>query len=358
MRLFGTFKGRDISAATIAAPDGSITVDVLEYGATIRDCVVTLQGAPVQRVVLGLETLDDYVAHAPHFGAIAGRYANRIRDGRFVLDGVTYQLPKNQDGKHSLHGGGAGFGKSAWTFIEVTPERVVLAAQSANGEHGYPGALTVTCTYTAENGGALSVRLSATTTAPTVINLCQHSYFNLDGCADILDHTLEIRANLMTPVDGDLIPNGSLMAVAGTPYDFRTPRAVRVLDPSGARVPLDNNWVLRGDRTAGRPAGHLRDLALAATLSSATSMLAMDVWTTEPGLQVYDGTRVNVSVPGLNGARYGAASGIALEPQHFPDSPNLPHFPSTVLRPGAVYLQTTVYAFRADSTAITAPRLT
>lgn len=315
---------------------------VMEWGAVVRDLVVPAKAGP-QRVVLGFDDLDSYLKYSPHFGAIAGRFANRIGGGRFVLDGEAFQLPLNQDGRHSLHGGGNGFGKRPWTILHHDAASVTLGLVSRDGDHGYPGALTVTCRYVLAEPATLRVELTATTDAPTILNLAQHSYFNLDGRPDILDHELELRANLMTPVDDDLIPDGSLAHVAGTPFDFRRPRPIRLAGADGTRHRYDHNFMLRRDRTARDPSG--LEIAHAATLRSPRSGLAMEVWTSEPACQAYDGFKVNTPVPGLDGQPYGPSAGICLEPQHVPDSPNLPHFPTTVLRPGSVYRQVTEYRF-------------
>jgi aldose 1-epimerase len=294
--------------------------------------------------VLGFPRLDDYLKHSPHFGAIAGRYANRIRGGRFVLDGKAHQLPCNQDGRHSLHGGGQGFGKRPWTLLHHDDASATLGLVSPDGDHGYPGALTVACRYTLAEPATLRVELTATTDAPTIVNLCHHSYFNLDGSPDILDHELMLRANLMTPVDGDLIPSGEMAAVSGTPFDFRTPRPIRLLKPDGSRHGYDHNFLLRRDRREASALPGL-DVALAAALRSPKNGLSMEVWTSEPALQLYDAGKLATPVPGLSGVTYGPCAGLCLEPQHCPDSPNLPHFPSTELRPGEVYRQITEYRF-------------
>jgi aldose 1-epimerase len=341
-RVFGAWNGTPIEEVTLESVTGA-RVDILSRGAAVRDMVVPgPRGA--QRVVLGFDTLSHYVDHSPHFGAIAGRFANRIAHGRFTLDGHAYDLPRNQNGRHSLHGGGAGFGTRAWTVVAARTQSVTLALISPDGDAGYPGELSVLCRYDLADPATLRVRLTATCDAPTVVNLCHHSYFNLDGSADILDHALEVRANLMTPVDDDLIPNGSLAPVSETPFDFRVPRQIRHVGAGGERFWYDHTYVLRRDRR--EPAGGGLELAHAATLSSTRSGLAMEVWTTEPALQVYDGFKVSTPVPGLDGRPYGACAGICLEPQHVPDSPNLPHFPSTVLRPGEAYRQITEYRFR------------
>jgi len=345
MKVFGIHDGRPIHEVALAADDGRIAAAIIEYGAAVRDLQVQAKDGRMQRVVLGLASLDDYVAHSPHMGAIAGRFANRIRGGSFVLDGRRFQLPRNQDGKHCLHGGGrTGFGKSPWTVLHSDRRSVTLAHHSPDGCNGFPGALTATCRYALVPPATLRIEIWATTDAPTIVNLCHHSYFNLDGSADILDHTLQVHADNMTPVDGDLIPTGAVRAVAGTPYDFRAPRPVRRLGEDGKRFAYDSSYMLRREQSQESAATGLM-IAHAATVGSAKSGLVMEVWTTEPACQIYDGAKVNVPVPGLGGVVYGPNAGICLEPQHVPDSPNLPDFPSTVLRPGDVYRQASEYRF-------------
>jgi aldose 1-epimerase len=342
MRVFGRLVDREIRAVRLATPDAE--AEVLEFGAVVRDLKVRRRDGAMQRVVLGLNSIEDYVEHAPHFGAIAGRYANRIRHGRFRLDGIDYQLRLNQDGRHHLHGGGpAGFGKQPWTMVDHDATSVTLVHVSPDGTNGYPGTLQVTCRYQLVDR-TLRLTLTAATDKATIINLCHHSYFNLDGGADILDHNLEVRANVMTPADADLIPNGELQAVAGTPFDFRVARPVRLTAADGQRHWYDHNFMLRADVSEPSVATGLQ-IARAATLASAKSGLELQCWTTEPCLHVYDGFKVAVPVAGLDGARYGANAGLCLEPQHAPDSPNLPHFPSTTLRPGHLYRQVTEYRF-------------
>jgi aldose 1-epimerase len=228
-------------------------------------------------------------------------------------------------------------------LLHADASSCTLGLVSPDGDAHYPGTLNVTCRYTLTEASALRVELSAFTDKPTILNLCHHSYFNLDGGADILDHTLAVRANVMTPVDADLIPDGSLAPVSGTPFDFRKPRPIRLTGPDGQRFWYDHNFVLRRERRENDVSG--LEIAHAATLASTKSGLAMEVWTSEPCLQVYDGFKVNTPVPGLEGKAYGANAGICLEPQHAPDSPNLPHLPSTVLRPGELYRQVTEYRF-------------
>jgi aldose 1-epimerase len=343
LAVFGHLpSGSPIREVSLRSAAGA-TATIMEWGAVVRDMTVPVNGK-LQRVVLGFDALESYLRHSPHFGAIAGRFANRIAGGRFHLDGKSHQLPLNQAGKHSLHGGGDGFGKRPWTILHHDASSVTLALLSPDGDHGYPGNLAVTCRYTLAEPATLRVELTATTDAATIINLCHHSYFNLDGSADILDHELEVRANLMTPVDDDLIPTGEIVSVRDTAFDFRKSRPIRHLGTDGTRHWYDHNFILRRDR---RETSHMPgpELALAATLRSLRNNLCLQVWTTEPACQIYDGVKLATPVNGLDGKPYGASSGICIEPQHVPDSPNLPHFPSTVLRPGGVYGQVTEYRF-------------
>jgi aldose 1-epimerase len=339
-RVFGQHEGRDVLEVTIRS--GEAEAAIITFGAVVRDLHVGARGGR-QRVVNGLTTLEDYVRYSPHFGAIAGRYANRINGGRFPLDGETVELPRNQEGKHYLHGGGNGLGKQVWQLSAVGDDFAVLTYVSPDGEAGHPGTLSTTCVYRLV-GNTLRVELSATTDKATPVNLCHHSYFNLDGSETILDHTMEIAADFYTPVDPDLIPTGEIRHVEGTPFDFRAARRIHMEKSGGERFWYDNNWVLRRDRLEPSGFDHL-PLAHAVTFASPKNGLAMQVWTTEPGLQFYDGFKTNLTVPGLDGVPYGPNSGLCLEPQHFPDSPNRPHFPGVILRPGAVYRQVTEYRF-------------
>ena len=343
IRSFGTVDGRDVKEVVLRSAGGAIEASIIEIGAAVRDLRVRRPDGTLQRVVLGLNSAQDYRDHSPHMGAIAGRFGNRIGRGRFELDGAGYQLPLNENGRTSLHGGGlTGFGKALWTVLHADTASATLALHDPAGHNGYPGAMTATCRYSLA-AGTLRIELWAVTDAATVINLCHHSYFNLDGGADVLEHALVVRADYFAPIDADLIPDGTLAPVAGTHLDFRAARKLRGLGGT-ARVGVDNTYVLRRDVCEPDAAAHL-PLAHAATLSSAKSGITMQCWTTEPALQVYDGFKLNVTAAGLDGVRYGACAGIALEPQHVPDSPNLPHFPSTVLRPGELYRQVTEFRF-------------
>jgi aldose 1-epimerase len=342
-RPFGQMDGRPVYETVIRSTTGA-EAKIITYGAAIRDLLVPLRSERLQRVVLGLNTLEDYRRHAAYFGAIAGRYGNRIARGRFTIDGQAYQLSLNQDGRHSLHGGVEGFDKKLWQAAAEDESSVALTLLSPDGDSGYPGNLAVSCVYRLI-GSILRVELTAATDRPTPVNLCQHSYFNLDG-GSVLDHTLELAADFYTPTDVDLIPTGEIRAVTGTPYDFRARRPIRHPQSTGEPFRYDINFVLRRDRLESSGIAH-RPLAYAGTLASPKNGLSLEVWSTEPGLQVYDGFKLAMSVPGLDGVPYGANAGICLEAQVFPDGPNRPHFPDAILRPSGVYRQITEYRFSA-----------
>lgn len=327
-----------IETVDLVHPNG-MRATVMTFGAVVQDLVVPAPGGR-RRVVLGFAEPGDYPAHSPHFGAIAGRYANRIGQGRFTLDGRDHQLDLNQMGRHHLHGGAKGFGKSIWSIRALAPDQVTLGLISPTGDMGYPGQVEVEVTYRLTEEPGLSVRITAEVDQPCPINLCHHSYFNLSdaGQSDVRAHLLQILADAYTEVDGELIPTGALPSVIDTPLDFRSARAIAAHDGDGTIQPYDHNFVLTGWD------GSLRR---AAWLSAPLGDLTMEVWTTEPGLQFYDGHKVGPAVPGHGGVRYGRCAGLCLEPQHFPDSPNHPAFPDTVLRPGQTYAQTTEFRFQA-----------
>jgi aldose 1-epimerase len=313
---------------------GGLTAHILNWGAVVQDLRLEGHAAPL---VLGFENFEDYPLHSPYFGAVAGRSANRIANGRFVLDGQAYQLDRNFLGKHHLHGGSKGFGKRIWEFVDHGRNFATLRIVAEDGEMGYPGRLTARCTYRLEDAGALSVHLDAETDAPTLCNLAQHSYFDLDdgGATDILDHSLEIAADAYLPVDDEMIPTGEVRPVDGTDFDFRAMRPIRRAR-GGEQVIYDHNFCLAGQRAP------LRSIARAA---GARSGVRMEVRSTEPGVQFYAGHKVSVPVPGLQNIRYGNWSGFCLEPQTWPDAANRPSFPSAVLRPGETYRQVTEYRF-------------
>jgi aldose 1-epimerase len=331
-RIFGSVDGTDIMEVTIRSEAGA-EASVITWGAAVRDLVVPAKAGP-QRVVLGFDRLEYYLAHSPHFGANPGRVANRIGNGRFALDGVGYEIDKNQHAKHTLHGGAHGFSKRPWSVVTHDNRSVTLALVSEDGDMGFPGRLTVTCLYALLEPATLHIVFTATTEKPTPVNLTNHSYFNLDGSADILDHHLLLAADFYTPTDEDLIPTGEILSVADTPYDFRIDRPIRFGTDAGP-FRYDTNFVLRSANLLGH----------AATAWSPKSGVTLEAWTTEPGVQLYDSAKLNTPVPGLNGAPYGPFAGFCLEAQRFPDGVNKPHFPSTILRPGEVYRHTTEYRF-------------
>jgi aldose 1-epimerase len=330
---FGTLPdGSEIPEVTIAA--GDLTAKVLTIGAVIRDLRLAGVGHPL---VLGFDKLDDYVNHSPHFGAVAGRYANRIAGGHLVIDGRTYQLSLNEKGRTHLHGGFSGFGKRNWRLAAHDGRSVTLAITAADGEEGYPGKVEASVRYSIEPPGTLRMEAMATTDKPTVVNLAQHTYFNLDASPNILDHRVQIFADSYTPTDADNVPIGEIAPVADTGYDLRTMRPIRRAQPNGERFVYDINYVV--DRAkAAAPRRHAR-------LQSAKNGVTLDVASTEAGVQFYDGVGMRLTVPGLGGRTYPVNGGCCFEPQFFPDSPNRPNFPSPLLRPGETYRQTTLFSF-------------
>ena len=348
---FGTMPdGTPIEVFTIANARG-IEVRAIEFGAIIVSLTTPDRSGRSADVVLGYDTLADYVSkNTPYLGGVVGRYANRIAKGRFTLDGQEYKLATN-NGPNHLHGGVKGFDKVAWSGEPVTGADgpgVAFTYTSRDGEEGYPGTLKVRVTYTLNDRNELTVDYHATSDKPTHVNLSQHSYFNLSGGdRNILDHTLTLNAERFTPVDEALIPTGELAPVAGTPLDFRKPTAI------GARIEdkhvqllrgrgYDHNFVLvrlKPDATGDR------DVAPAARLVDPVSGRTLDVATTEPGIQFYSGNFLDGTIKGKKGRVYAQRWGLCLETQHFPDSPNRPNFPSTILRPGVEYRSRTVFTF-------------
>jgi aldose 1-epimerase len=350
IRPFGsTTAGDRVDLVTLTGPSG-IEVDISTWGGIVTRLFVPDRDGELADVVLGHDRLEPYLAGTPYFGAIVGRYANRIAKGRFSLDGREYQLAVN-NGPNHLHGGIRGFDKVLWTaepYADETESGVVLRYTSVDGEEGYPGKLDVTVTVTLTAAGAFRIDYEATTDAPTIVNLTHHGYWNLAGQAsgDILDQVLTVHAGRYTPVDSTLIPTGELAPVAGTPFDFREPFAIGTrIDVEDEQLEFgggyDHNFVLDGWSDDGvlRPAAVLLDPA---------SGRRMEVLTTEPGIQFYSGNFLDGSDVGKEGAVYAYRTGLCLETQHYPDSPNHPAFPSTVLRPGETYRSTTVYRFSAE----------
>jgi aldose 1-epimerase len=327
-----------------------IEIDFIARGGIITSLRLPDRVGRIADVVPGFDTVEAYAADTRYMGALVGRYANRIAGGRFSLDGVEYVLPTN-NGENQLHGGPCGFSMKTWRvapFHRRGASGAVLALESDSGDQGFPGTLFTRVTYTLDDDDALTVSYSAVTDAPTVVNLTQHSYFNLAGhdAGDVLGHELTLDATYITPVDESLIPTGAFRGVRGSAFDFLDAHTIgsRVGDDDEQlRIAggYDHNFVLNRSLDP----VHLRAPAFAARLRDPASGRTLEVSTTEPGLQLYTGNTFDRGAPGKGGTRYGKHGAVALETQHFPDSPNQPQFPSTVLRPGEEFLSTTVYRF-------------
>jgi aldose 1-epimerase len=317
---------------------------IMTYGGVVLSLKMPDKSGKFDDVVLGCEKLTDYTeTPPPYFGALIGRYGNRIGKAQFTLDGKTYQLAGNDHG-NTLHGGKKGFDKVVWTATDKKTDAgpsLVLNYVSKDGEEGFPGTLNVTATYTLTDKNELQIDFTATTDKDTVVNLTHHGYFNLAGKGDILGHILTIPADSITPVDAGLIPLGTLQSVDGTPFDFRKPTAIGAhINDDNAQLKLgpgyDHNWVI--NKKAG-------ELSLMAHVSEPTTGRVMEVWSTEPGLQFYTGNFLDGTIKGKGGTAYQKHSAFCMEPQHFPDSPNKPQFPSTELKPGETYKNTIIYRF-------------
>lgn len=321
-----------MSRFVLGSPDG-IEVSILTYGATLQSLLAPGRDGERANVALGFATPDGYVENTGHFfGATIGRYANRIAGGRFTLDGVVYELDRNDD-DNCLHGGARGFHTRTWDVVESADDVLRLGYSSPDGEMGFPGDLVVRVEYRVD-GFELRIDYEAAASAATVVNLTNHTCWNLagEGSGSVDEHVLKLHASAFTPTDANLIPTGEVLPVDGTPLDFRVPT------PIGARD-YDNNVVI--DR---------RDdsLALGARLLEPASGRTLEVLTTEPALQLYTGTALDGSLAGPSGRPYRRGDCVALETQHFPDSPNHPAFPATVLRPGETFRSTTVFRFGVE----------
>lgn len=342
-RDFGkTSRGETVELFTLRNGSG-MEMSISTYGGSIVSLMVPDKRGEFADVVLGFDSVDGYEEHRKFFGALIGRYGNRIAKGRFSLDGVEYQLATN-NGENHLHGGHNGFDRVIWDAVassDAGGAGVELTYVSGDGEEGYPGTLTATVVYTLTERNEVEIAYSASTDRDTIVNLTNHSYFNLAGGGEILDHRLTLHASRFTPTDAGSIPTGELRPVAGTPFDFTEPTAIGSrIDEADEQLGFgrgyDHNWVL--DKKDD-------DLSPAAAVYEPSSGRLMEVLTTEPGIQFYSGNFLDGSVIGKGGLPYAHRTGFCLEAQHFPDSPNRPDFPSTVLRPGGIYSQTTVYRF-------------
>jgi aldose 1-epimerase len=334
--------GQAVDIYTLRNQSG-VEARIMTYGGIVVSLKVPDKNGKLGDVVLGYDNLDAYVKNSPYFGALIGRYGNRIARGHFTLDGTAYTLATNNY-PNALHGGPKGFDKRVWsasTHDTSDGQQLILNYLSKDGEEGYPGNLKVTATYTLMRDNALRLEYEATTDKDTVINLTQHSYFNLSGQGDILNHRVEILADRFTPVDATLIPTGVLQPVENTPFDFRTPTAI------GARIGqddeqlkfgggYDHNWVIKKE---------LGQLELMARVTDPASGRILEVLSTEPGLQFYSGNFLDGTLTGKGGWVYQHRAALTMEPQHYPDSPNQPNFPSTELKPGQVYHNTIIYRF-------------
>lgn len=348
---FGTADDGQAVDLYVLRNQSGMEVSITNYGGAVVSLKVPDRTGKVADVVLGYDDLQGYVTDKAYFGAIIGRYANRIAHGRFTLNGNTYSLAKN-DGENEIHGGTKGFNKRVWTARDISGsngQALELTYYSKDNEEGYPGNLTVKVIYSLAEKNELKIEYLATTDKETVVNLSNHSYFNLagPGNGDILGHLVTIHAKEFSPVDSTLIPTGEARSVHNTPFDFSHAQAI------GARINqddqqvkfgrgYDHNWIL--NRNGEHP------LSLAAEVYEPKSGRAMEVWTTEPGVQFYTGNFLNGTVRGKEGKVYGHRSAFCLETQHFPDSPNHPAFPSTVLKPGERFHSTTVYRFLSRAT--------
>jgi aldose 1-epimerase len=310
---------------------GGLSATLLTWGALVQDLRLAGHAPPL---VLGFAEFEPYLAHSPYFGVTAGRYANRIRDARFAIDGQEYQADRNFLGKHLLHGGAQGTAKRNWRLASAAGDSATFALTDRDGEMGFPGTCELQVTYACRAPGILAIEMTATTDRPTLVNLAHHSYFNLDGTPDTRDHELQISADAYLPVDDELIPTGEERPVAGTDFDFRKLRPIR-RETGGEQVVYDHNFCLSRQRVAPRQV---------AVAQSRRSGVAMTVTTGEPGLQFYAGHKLATPVAGLTGTPYGAFGGFCLEAQVWPDSPHK-HFPQAILRPGETYRQVTAYAF-------------
>jgi aldose 1-epimerase len=334
MDIFGQMPdGEPVGAVEITG--GGLKATILSYGSLLYDLRLKGHDAPL---VLAYADFADYLEHSPYLGANAGRSINRIRNGLLTIDRTTHQLEQNFLGKHNLHGGTNGIGTRNWSFAAVSKDEAVLEISCPDGNMGFPGNLDVRATYRLSGKGVLSVELEAVTDKPTVCNLAHHSYFNLEdgGRTSILDHSLQINAAAYTPVDEALIPDGRVLPVEGTDFDFRSLRTVR-RERHGQQVIYDCNYCLASARSDG--------LRFAAQAKALASGVTMECWTGEPGIQFYAGNTMARPALSPSGAAFEAYAGFCLETQVWPNSTQIPYFPQAILRPGEISRQVTEYRF-------------
>lgn len=339
--------GKAVTLYTLRNEKGA-EADIMNYGGIVQKLIMPDRNGTPGDIVLGFDNLQGYLDKSPYFGALIGRYGNRIGGAQFTLNGQTYTLAKNNHG-NSLHGGLKGFDKVVWTarpLLTSDGPSLILTYVSPDGEEGFPGNLEVTAVYTLTENNALKIQFTARTDKPTVVNLTHHGYFNLagQGSGDILGHIVYINANQTTPVDSGLIPTGDFADVTGTPFDFRKPTAIgaRINDPDRVLQygpGYDHNWVIN------KPAG---EFGLMARVTDPKSGRVMEVYSDQPGLQFYAGNFLDGTFAGKGGAVYKIHDAFCMEPQHYPDSPNKPNFPSVELDPGQTYHATLVYKFSTE----------
>ncbi len=334
--------GKTISLFTLYNKKG-MSCDITNYGAKIIRLMVPDKNGKFDDVVLGFDTLEEVIEKEIYYGAICGRFANRIKDGKFSIDSVEYTLPIN-NGTNSLHGGVHGYNEKVWTVKSVSQQELVLELFSPDGEEGYPGNLTITCTYILSDENEIKIHYEATTDKPTVIGLTNHSYFNLKGAGNgtIKDHVLQINADFYTILDESFAPSGEIRPVQETSFDFRKPTLIGHRIDDEAFVPgwgIDNNWCISKEQAG--------DCSLAGVVTEPTSGRKMEVFTTQPGMQIYTANWVEKQV-GKDGKIYDRQDAICLETQGFPNSPNVAHFPSSLLRPEGKYDEWCIYKFSIE----------
>lgn len=343
-KFITTVDGKNVALYTLVNKNG-VEACITNYGGRVVSLMVPDKEGNFKDVVLGHDSIADYINIDGNFGALIGRYGNRINQGRFSIDGIEYQLPQNNYG-HCLHGGPKGFHHSVWDAEQLNDSTLSLTLQSPDGEDGFPGNINVTVVYTVTSDNGLNIDYTATTDAPTILNLTNHSYFNLSGdpSKDMLDQILWFDADGFTPIDSTFMTSGEILPVTGTPFDFTTPKAlgadIENEDEQLANgLGYDHNMVLREGRDI---------TAAAVSVYAPTSGIKMEIFTCEPGIQFYAGNFLDGTVKGKNGIAYPRRSAVCLESQHFPDSPNKPQWASVVVRPGETYKSYCKYKFSVE----------